>query len=178
MALDTLTLPARAEWLQAARYAGHRHVAAWVRSVVGDFLETGPGRFFPILPLDWHRGAFQAIRTDDGKTYAPHEVRGLVACCFGIYRGRDVIRADPERDHEFTLTHIPTGRQLATLDRVGACKRLAEAVAPLRMNWHDIDPERVAGADAGKVNALVKEYQAAAFPVRPVYTAGVRGRPR
>jgi hypothetical protein len=178
MALDTLTLPTRPEWLQAARYAGHRHVAAWVRSVVGDFLETGPGRFFPLLPLDWHRGAFQPIRTDDGKTYGPHEVRGLMAGPFGIYRGRDVIRADPERDHEFTLTHIPTGRQLATLDRVGACKRLAEALAPLRMNWHATDPDQVAGDDAAKVAALVKEYEAAANPIRPVYTAGVRGRPR
>jgi hypothetical protein len=73
-----------------------------------------------------------------------------VARCFGIYRGRDVIRADPERDITKALAHVPTGRQLAMLDRVGACKRLAEAVAPLRMNWNAIDPDRVAGADAGK----------------------------
>jgi len=179
MALDTLTLPTRPEWLQAARYAGHRHVAAWVRAVVGDYLETGPGRFFPILPLDWHRGAFQAIRTDDGKTYTPHEVRGLVARCFGIYRGCHI--ADSSKG--FTLAHVPTGRQLATLDRVGACKRLAEAVAPLRMNWHAIDPDQVGGADAGKVNALVKEYEHAALPAslrddRDRPHAGVGGRRR
>jgi hypothetical protein len=29
-----------------------------------------------------------------------------VARCFGIYRGRDVIRADPERDTEYILTHV------------------------------------------------------------------------
>src|SRR5437868_771637 len=100
--METLTLPVRPEWIQAARYVGHKDVRTWLRDVVDDFLETGPGRFFPILPLDWHRGAFQAIRTDDGNTFAPHEARGLVARCFGIYRGRDVIRTDPERDHEFT----------------------------------------------------------------------------
>ncbi|HEX3529171.1 MAG TPA: hypothetical protein VH988_19100 [Thermoanaerobaculia bacterium] len=175
---DTVTLPTRPEWRQAAHYAGHRYVWTWLREVVEEFLETGPGRFFPILPLDWHRSTFKAIRTHDGKTYGPHEVRGLVARCFGIYRGRDVIRADPKHDHAFTLSHIPTGRRLATLERVRSCKRLAEALAPLRMNWHAIDPERVAGTDAAKVAALVKEYETAAFPIRPVYTAGVGGRPR
>ena len=179
--METLTLPARPEWHQAARYAGHRHVAAWVRSVVGDFLETGPGRFFPILPLDWHRSTFKAIRTDDGKTYGLHEVRGLVAGPFGIHRGCHVIRADPERDATYTLAHVPTGRRLATLDRVGACKRLAEVVAPLRMNWHEGDPDQVAGADAERVNALVKEYERAALPPglrddRERRHAGVGGR--
>jgi hypothetical protein len=173
MALDTIALPVPAEWHQAARYAGHRHVAAWVRSVVGDFLETGPGRFFPLLPLVWHRGTFQAIRTDDGNTYAPHEVRGLVAGPFGIYAGSYVVGAP----RGFTLAHVPTGRKLAVLDRVRSCKRLAEVVAPLRMGWHEVDPEKVGGADAGKVNALIAAHERAARPPEPSgVCAGVGGR--
>jgi hypothetical protein len=171
---QTVTLPTRPEWLQAARYAGHRHVAAWVRSVLGDFLETGAGRFFPILPLDWHRSTFQAIRTADGHTYSAHEVRGLVSGPFGIYAGSYIAGAS----RGFTLAHVPTGRKLATLGRVRSCKRLAEALAPLRMGWHQTDPERVAGADAEKVNALVARFELDAIPPRLDTCAGVGGRPR
>jgi hypothetical protein len=118
-------------WCQTALYAGHRQVKTWVHSVVEGFLETGPGRFFPLLPLVWHRGTFQAIRTADCTTYGPHEVRGCISGPFGIYAGCYFIRADPRREEGFTLAHVPTGRKLATLDLAGACKRLAGELAPL-----------------------------------------------
>jgi hypothetical protein len=175
MAPDTLTLPVPPEWHQAARYAGHKSVNTWVRSVVQDFMVTGPGRFFPILPLVWTRGTFNAIRTRDGDTFKPHEVRGLMVGPFGIYSGCHLVGF---RSGGFTLTHIPTSRRLARLKMVRECKRLAEALAPLRMRWHDTDPDQVGGSDSERVNALVKEHEAAAFPIRPVYTAGVGGRPR
>jgi len=165
MARDAVTLALRPAWQAAARYTG-RPVAAWIAAVVEDYLRNGAGRFFPLLPLDWHREGFKAIRTDDGKTYGPHDVRGLVACCFGIYRGCYLIRDDPAREPEFTLAHVPTGRRLAVLDRVRSCKRLAEVLAPLRMGWHEIDPGKVCGADVERFNALVAEYERAALPLR------------
>jgi hypothetical protein len=164
--LHTLTLTVPPEWRQAARYAGHRHVKTWLECVVEDFLETGPGRYFPILPLDWHRGAFHAIRTSDDVNYAPHDVRGLVAGPFGIFKGIYRIYADPLYQESFTLTHTPTGRRLAVLDRVRSCKQLAEALAPLRMHWHLADPDRVGGEDVERVNALVREYEQADLPER------------
>jgi hypothetical protein len=163
-------------WCQAARYAGHRHVRTWVHAIIEDFLETGPGRFFPLLPLVWHRGTFQAIRTTDGTTYGPHEVRGCISGPFGIYAGCYFIRADPRREEGFTLAHVPTGRKLATLDLAGACKRLAGELAPLRMGWHEVDPERVTGPDSAKVNAIVARYERDAIPVRSDAYAGVGGR--
>jgi hypothetical protein len=174
--LETVTLPIPPEWRAAARYIGHKHVAAWVRCVVEDFLETGPGRFFPLLPLVWHRRTFQAIRTADCTTYAPHEVRGLVSGPFGIYAGCYFIRTDPRREEGFTLAHVPTGRKLATLDLAGACKRLAEELAPLRMGWHHTDPERVTGPDSAKVNAIVARHERDAVPIRSDAHAGVGGR--
>jgi hypothetical protein len=174
--LETVSLPIPPEWRAAARYVGHKHVAAWVRCVVEDFLETGPGRFFPLLPLVWHRGTFQAIRTADCTTYGPHEVRGCISGPFGIYAGCYFIRADPRREEGFTLAHVPTGRKLATLDLAGACKRLAGELAPLRMGWHETDPERVTGPDSAKVNAIVARYERDAIPVRSDAYAGVGGR--
>jgi hypothetical protein len=178
MALDILTLSIPPAWSQVARYLGHRETRAWVRSVVADALESSPLRFVPILPLDWHRGTFQPIRTDDGKTYARLDVRGLVSGPFGIYRGGDLIR-EPERETGFTLAHVPTGRRLASLDRVRSCKRLAEELAPLRMGWHRDDPEKVGGVDVPRVNALVTKYERAARPPEPSgVCAGVGGRRR
>jgi hypothetical protein len=174
--LDMITFPVRPEWRAAARYVGHRQVGTWLREVVDDFMETGPGRYFPILPLDWHRERFKAIRTADGHAYGPHEVRGLVACCFGIYRGCYRIGADRQYEAQFTLAHVPTGRRFATLNRVRDCKALAEALAPLRMHWHLSDPDKVVGADVERFNALVREYEKAAEPVHLVFWSGVGGR--
>ena len=103
MALDTFTLAIPPAWSQVARYLGHRDTRAWVRSVVADALESSPLRFVPILPLDWHRGTFQPIRTDDGTTYAPQDVRGFVSGPFGIYRGCYLIQEDPKHEKGFTL---------------------------------------------------------------------------
>jgi hypothetical protein len=179
MALDTLTLSIPPAWPQVARYLGHRDTRAWVRSVVADALESSPLRFVPILPLDWHRGTFKAIRTPDGAAYEPHDVRGLISGPFGLYAGGSFIRSDPRRETGFTLAHVPTGRRLASLDRVRSCRRLAEELAPLRMNWHRDDPEKVGGADVPRVNALVAQYERAARPPEPSgVCAGVGGRRR
>ena len=178
MALDTITLPVPPEWHQAARYVGHKSVSTWVRCVVEDFLEAGPGRFFPLLPLAWTRSTFKAIRTDDGTTYRPHEVRGLVAGPFGIYSGCHLVGF---RSGGFTLVHVPTSRRIARLERVRSCTRLADALAPLRVRWHETDPERVSGPDSEKGTGLVAEYERAALPprLRPGFEhrcAGVGGR--
>jgi hypothetical protein len=159
-------------WCQAARYAGHRQVKTWVYELVETFLRIGPGRFYPISPLTWKRGTFQAIRTVDGTTYALHEVKGVISGPFGVYQGIYLVR---HRDG-YTLTHIPTGRKLATLNRAGECKRLAGELVGFRMNWHETDPEKVAGADAKRVNALVSRYEQAALPVRSDAYAGVGRR--
>src|SRR5947207_1022239 len=117
--LETVTLSVPSEWHQAARYVGHKHVQTWIECVVEDFLESGPGRFFPILPLEWHRGRFDAFRTVDGKDFAPQEVPGLIAGPFGIYKGTRFARTYPPSRIDFTLAHLPTGgRQIAVLNRV------------------------------------------------------------
>ena len=175
MGLATITLSVPPAWHQAARYLGHKSVRVWVRCVVEDFLETG-GRFFPLLPLKWRRTTFDAVQTD-GHAYAPHEVRGWTSGPFGLHHGCHVAGSTKG----FTLAHLPTGRKLATLDRAGTCKKLAEELAGLRVGWHRTDPEKVGGPDSEKVTALIARYEEAAVPprLRPGFEhkcAGVGGR--
>jgi hypothetical protein len=92
--------------------------------------------------------------------YGPHEVRGCISGPFGVYQGIYLVG----HLSGYTLTHVPTGRKLATLDLAGSCKRLAGELAPLRMGWHEVDPEKVGGADAEKVNVLVRKYEREALP--------------
>jgi hypothetical protein len=169
-----ISLQIPSAWLQIAAYAGHKDVRAWIRSVVDDVLETGPLRFVPILPLVWARATFKAVR-EESRVYALHEVSGWVSGPFGIYRGFYFMTEHPERDDGFTLTHLPTGRKIATLNRLRSCKRLAEELAPLRMGWHHSDAERTGGGaeDVAKATDLIRDYTRAAWPEPSTKCAGV-----
>jgi hypothetical protein len=83
---------------------------------------------------------------------------------FGIYRGGYFISEDPKRDTEYTLAHVPTGRKIATLDRLRSCKRLAEELAPLRMGWLQTDLDRTGGEDTAKAADIIRDHTRAAWP--------------
>ena len=127
------------------------------------------------MALLWHRGTFSALRSEDGTTCALRPVSGPVAGAFGIYKGHVNVRLTSPA---FTLAHVHTGRSLATLPRQKSCKRLAEDLAPLRMNWEQTDPDRVAGADAERIRFIVRDHEEASRPQHLIGWAGVGGRRR
>jgi len=168
MDAETITLPIRPEWRAAVAYLGHPDLAEWLGEVIDDFLETGAGRFYPLLPLAWHEQSFEAMRSTDGHTYTPHPVRGLVAGPFGVFRGSYISPTDPKLDSStFTLCHVPTGRNIATLSRLRDCKRLAEELAALPYVWHTTEAERVLNSheEAGPYRDIVRRYRSR--PCRP-----------
>jgi hypothetical protein len=84
------------------------------------------------------------------------EFPGIVHGPFGIYR-KGTIRP-------FNLVHPPTGCTLTALPKQRQCKALAVELAALAMNWEESDPEKVGGADAGRVFGILMKAERAALP--------------
>ena len=127
------------------------------------------------MPLLWRPGTFSALRSEDGTTCSLRPVSGPVASAFGIYKGHVNVTLSSSA---FTLAHVHTGRSLATLPRQKSCKKLAEDLAPLRMNWEQTDADRVAGADAERIRFIVKDHEEASRPQHIIGWSGVGGRRR
>ena len=127
------------------------------------------------MPLLWRPGTFSALRSEDGTTCTLRPVSGPVAGAFGIYKGHVNVTLSSSA---FTLAHVHTGRSLATLPRQKSCKKLAEDLAPLRMNWEQTDADRVAGADAERIRFIVKDHEEASRPQHIIGWSGVGGRRR
>jgi len=49
----------------------------------------------------------------------------------------------------YSLVHRPTRRIIATLPYRRACKAVAAELAALRIDWQEIDPEKVLGEGSG-----------------------------
>src|SRR5947209_10127878 len=111
-------------------------------------------------PLTWLRDRFRVLVTDT--TARPEvarevEVAGMVSGPFGIFRGNGRGLGEPGCSLH-SIVHRPTRRVVATLPLRKSCMALAAELAVLRIDWQEIDPEKVLGAaeDRGKAQALIR----------------------
>src|SRR6185369_9407856 len=79
-----------ARWGGAAQYDGAPSIAAWLASLASARLRY-LGRYVPRLALRWRRARFNALRLPyfNAPEATLHEVNGIVAGCFGIYKDQD-----------------------------------------------------------------------------------------
>jgi len=71
--------------------------------------------------------------TDTYKIVVRKEVWGLVWRSFGVRYDLDI--------GEYALTHVPTGRQLATAETEEAVKRIAGRLEKIPLDWGNEDPQ-------------------------------------
>ena len=137
-----------ARWGGAAQHDGAPNVAAWLATLATARLRY-LGRFIPRMALRWHRAHFNALRLPyfNAPEATLHEVNGIVAGCFGIYKDREGEDLRPRMPTEFHLVHVPTGSHLAKFRTRKACKTLARELAMLKVNWEASVPEEVPGPD-------------------------------
>jgi hypothetical protein len=162
----TYTVTARREqaerWEAAASADGLRSVGSWLAETADAHLreraQTGRP---PALP--WLQERFRVLVTDT--TARPEvarelEVRGMVSGPFGIFRGDGRGVGEPGCSR-YSLVHRPTRRIIATLPLRKSCKAVAAELAVLRIDWREIDPEKVLGAapDRGKAQAVVRLFE-------------------
>jgi hypothetical protein len=162
----TYTVTARREqaerWEAAASADGLRTVGSWLAATADTHLreraQTGRP---PALP--WLQDRFRVLVTDTtARPEVVHEieVRGMVSGPFGIFRGDGRGVGEPGCSR-YSLVHRPTRRVIATLPYRRACKAVAAELAVLRIDWQEIDPEKVLGAapDRGKAQAVIRLFE-------------------
>jgi hypothetical protein len=86
--------------------------------------------------------------------------RGLIRP-FGIFRGDGWSLGGEPGCSLHSIAHRPTRRIIATLPYRRACKALAGELAALRIDWQEIDPEKVLGEapDRGKAQAVIRLFE-------------------
>jgi hypothetical protein len=148
-----------ARWKQAADSEGFATVGGWLAETADTYLRelVRAGR---AAPLSWYQGSFRVLITDTtARPEVAHEteVRGPVGHYFGIFRGNGRGVGEPGC-FCFSLVHRPTRRIIATLPLRKSCKALAAELAALRIDWREVDPEKVLGAapDRGKAQAVIR----------------------
>jgi hypothetical protein len=162
----TYTVTARREqaelWEAAASADGLRTVGSWLAETADAHLRelVREGR---AAPLTWLRDRFRVLVTDT--TVSPEvarelEVAGMVSGPFGIFRGDGRGVGEPGCSR-YSLAHRPTRRIIATLPYRRACKAVAAELAALRIDWQEIDPEKVLGEapDRGKAQAVIRLFE-------------------
>ncbi len=159
----TYTVTARRDqaerWEAAASADGLRGVGSWLAETADTALreraQTGRP---PALP--WLQDRFRVTVTDTtARPEVAHEieVRGMVSGPFGIFRGDGGGVGEPGCSR-YSLVHRPTRRVIVTLPLRKSCMALAAELAVLRVDWREIDPEKVLGEapDRGKAQALIR----------------------
>src|SRR6476646_6279276 len=136
-----------ARWGGAAQHDGARNVGAWLASLATARLRY-LGRYVPRMVLRWRRAHFNALRLPyfNAPEATLHEVNGIVAGPFGIYKDEEDDRR-PRIPPDFHLVHVPTGSHLAKLRRRKECKTLARQLATFKVNWDASVPEEVPGPE-------------------------------
>src|SRR6476661_1967805 len=137
-------------------------VASWLADTADAQLRerARSGRATPLL---WDRGCFLVRLTDTSQrpeVVADVEVPGLVSRPFGIFRGTARgVGAPGSGTH--TLAHLPTRRIIATLSLRKSCMALAAELAVLRVDWQEMDPEKVLGnaPDREAVQGLIRLFK-------------------
>jgi len=155
--ITTYTVTARREqakrW-EAAAGEGRLPVALWLAETADAHLRelVRVGR---AAPLTWLRDRFRVLMTDT--TVRPAvtrevEVAGLVSGPFGIFRGDRWGVGEPGCSRH-SLVHRPTRRVIDSLPLRKSCKALAAELSLLRIDWQEIDPEKVLGESPDRGNA-------------------------
>ena len=137
-----------ARWGGAAQHDGARNVGAWLAPLASERLRY-LGRYVPRMVLRWRRAHFNALRLPyfNAPEATLHEVNGIVAGCFGIYKDQEDEDLRPRMPPTFHLVHVPTGSHLAKLRRRKECKTLARELAMFKVNWQTSVPEEVPGPE-------------------------------
>ena len=151
-----------ARWGGAAQYDGARNVGAWLASLATARLRA-LGRYVPRLVLRWQRSLFNALRLDRRGEVGPHEVSGIAAGPFGIYKDPREPLPGPEPPPVFHLVHVPTGSHLAKLPLRKRCKSLARELATYKVNWTTDVPEEVNGPEMYRARDAIRRAQHAAY---------------
>jgi hypothetical protein len=159
----TYTVTARRDqverWEAAASADGLRTVGTWLAETADAHLreraQTGRP---PALP--WLQDRFRVLVTDTtARPEVAHEieVRGMVSGPFGIFRGDGRGVGEPGCSR-YSLVHRPTRRVIVTLPLRKSCMALAAELAALRIDWQEVEPEKVLGEapDRGKAQALIR----------------------
>ncbi|HEV7518687.1 MAG TPA: hypothetical protein VGR07_20515 [Thermoanaerobaculia bacterium] len=99
--------------------------------------------------LRWRRAHFNALRLPyfNAPEATLHEVNGIVAGPFGIYKDREDEDLRPRMPPSFNLVHVPTGSHLAKLSLRKSCKTLARELGTYRVNWDATVPDEVPGPE-------------------------------
>lgn len=147
---------------QAAAGAASLSVGSWLAETADTYLRelVRTGR---AAPLSWYEGSFKVRITDaTARPEVAHEteVRGPVGDHFGVFRGNGRGLGEPGC-FCYSLVHRPTGRIIATLPLRKSCKALAAELAALRVDWQEVDPEKVLGEapDRVKVQEVIRLFK-------------------
>lgn len=153
-----------ARWGGAAQHEGAPNVAAWLSRLATERLRH-LGSFVPRLVLRWRRSHFKALRLPyfNAPEATLHDVSGLVAGPFGIYKDQEREDLRPRMPPVFHLVHVPTGSHLAKLPLRRSCKNLARELAPFKVNWDAAVEEEVPGPDWRLVLDAISRAQRAAY---------------
>src|SRR6476646_4991800 len=153
-----------ARWGGAAQHDGARNVGAWLASLATERLRH-LGRFVPRMALRWRRAHFNALRLPyfNAPEATLHEVNGIVAGPFGIYRDEEDEDLRPRRPPTFNLVHVPTGSHLAKLPLRKRCKTLARELRTYRVNWDASVPEEVPGPEWSRALAAIHRANGTAY---------------
>jgi hypothetical protein len=153
-----------ARWGGAAQHEGAPNVAAWLSRLATERLRH-LGSFVPRLVLRWRRARFKALRLPHygAEEATLHDVAGLVAGPFGIYKEPEEDRPGPRMPAQFNLVHVPTGSHLAKLPLRKRCKSLARELATYRVTWDTSVPEEVTGPEMWKARDAIRRAQTAAY---------------
>ncbi|MEA2600105.1 MAG: hypothetical protein QOF89_1097 [Acidobacteriota bacterium] len=162
----TYTVTARRDqverWEAAASADGVRSVGSWLAETADARLrERAQSGGPPALP--WLQDRFRVLVTDTtARPEVAHEieVRGMVSGFFGIFRGDGQGVGEPGCSR-YSLVHRPTRRIIVTLPLRKSCMALAAELAALRIDWQEVDPEKVLGAapDREKAQAVIRLFE-------------------
>lgn len=159
MAITFRVNDAKAErWRVAARYFGYPNVSAWLYALAqGKVKELGDE--LPEEALVWKKGILRVeMRGMTPSRQGVHEISGLVAGPFGIYRGTSRSHGE-DWNHCFTLAHLPSAYAYVTLKRLRDCKELARRLYRLRVRWHEAEHDKITGPGWFEAGETVRQFR-------------------
>lgn len=153
-----ITLEVTFFWQEAARYTRHPSIEAWLKEVVWDYLDNGPGRFIPFFqPLHWEHKRFTVQIGEEAV-----RVLGYVSGPFAIYRAlpSGELPGKGQAAPGFCLVHLPTGVRLVHLRDQWACQRAADELVSLDVRWDLADRKKLGRfPGARKAAGILERYR-------------------
>jgi hypothetical protein len=159
MAFTIRVNDARAErWRTAARYLGYPSVSAWLYALAQEKVKE-LGNELPEEVLVWKKGTLRVeMRGSTPERQGIHQIPGLMAGPFGIYRGTSWSHGEAWDDC-FTLALLPSAYAYVMLKRLRDCKELARRLYRLRVRWHEADQAKINGPDELEAGEIVVRFR-------------------